>query len=240
MIHTGNTHPILIDIRNHQHVHILHPPITTSPLVEWIDTITTIAKNANKEAKKSTTKYTKDYILKAVLKYRQMYEKNPQKINRKVFKNIETSSLDSIIDRQNNILTNPEDIAWEIYTQQSISNRPTVPTCHYQHTHPLHCTCGVRQYPWHDLRETQLTNEENPKSPYTRTLTKKHRTSVLKHVQTPSHNERFGIPYWLYKPHRNHILTIFDHILTMFDHRRTFRKNLTNPHPTRSNTRRYT
>ena len=46
-----------------------------------------------------------------------MYEKNPQKINRKVFKNIETSSLDSIIDRQNNILTNPEDIAWEIYTQ---------------------------------------------------------------------------------------------------------------------------
>ena len=40
-----------------------------------------------------------------------MYEKNPQKINHTVFKNTETSPLDSIIDRQNNIITNPKDIA---------------------------------------------------------------------------------------------------------------------------------
>ena len=80
-----------------------------------------------------------------------MYEKNPKKINRNFFKNTESSPLDSIIDRQNNILTNPTDIALEISTQQSISKRPTVPTCQYQNTHPLHCTCGVRQYPWHDL-----------------------------------------------------------------------------------------
>ena len=130
-----------------QHTNIPHPPITTAPPTEWINTIANIAKNANKEAKKITTKYTKDCILKAVSKYTQMYEKNPKKINRKinqkVFKNTETSPLDFIIDRQNNILTNPEDIASEIYIQQSISNRPTVLTCHYQNTHPLHCTCGV-------------------------------------------------------------------------------------------------
>src|ERR1700737_984871 len=80
-----------------------------------------------------------------------MYEKNPKKINRKVFKNTEASSLDSITDRQNNILTNHENIASKIYTQQFINNRPIVLTCQHQNTHPLHCTCGVRQYPWHDL-----------------------------------------------------------------------------------------
>ena len=81
-----------------------------------------------------------------------MYELTPKKINRKVFKHSETSPLDSIKDRHNHILTNPEDIAQEIYIQQSISNRPIVPTCHYQHTHAPYCTCGVRQYPWHDLK----------------------------------------------------------------------------------------
>src|SRR5450631_4177162 len=91
------------------HTSIPHPPVITAPPTEWIDAIATIAKNANKEARKITTKYTKDCILKAVSKYRQMYEKSPKKMNRKVFKNTETSPLDSIIDRQNNILTNPED-----------------------------------------------------------------------------------------------------------------------------------
>ena len=80
-----------------------------------------------------------------------MYKKNPKKINRKVFKHSETSPLDSITDRHNQILTNLEDIAKEIYIQQSINNRPTVPTCKYLNTHPPYCTCGVRQYPLHDL-----------------------------------------------------------------------------------------
>ena len=59
--------------------------------------------------------------------------------------------LDCLIDGYNNILTNPEDIAQESYTQQSTSNRPTIQTCLYQPDHPQYCTCGVRQYPWHDL-----------------------------------------------------------------------------------------
>jgi hypothetical protein len=73
------THPILNDIRNHQHTIIPPPPITTAPPTEWINTIATIAKDANKEARKITTKYTKDCILKGVSKYRQMYEKKPKK-----------------------------------------------------------------------------------------------------------------------------------------------------------------
>ena len=93
------THPILNDIQNHQYINIPHLPVTTSPSDEWIDAVATIAKNVNKEARKITTKYTKDCILKAVSKYRQIYENSPQKINQKIFKNTETSPLDSIIDR---------------------------------------------------------------------------------------------------------------------------------------------
>jgi hypothetical protein len=77
-------------------VQIPHPPTTITPPNEWIDAIAAIAKTANKEARKITIKYTKNYILKAVSKYRQMYEKNPKKIIRKVFKNSETAPLDSI------------------------------------------------------------------------------------------------------------------------------------------------
>jgi hypothetical protein len=146
-------------------VQISHPPTTTNPPNEWIDTIATIAKTSNKEARKITTKYTKHCILKAVSKYRQMYEKSPKKINRKVFKHSETSPLDSITDRQNNILTNPEDIAKEIYIQQSISNRPIVPTCYYHNIHPPHCTCGVRQYPWHDLEGFTIEQRGEPQIP---------------------------------------------------------------------------
>ena len=94
-----------------------------------------------------------------------MYETNPKKINRKVFKNSETSSLDSLIDRQNNILTSPEDIAQEIHIQQFISNRPTIPTWHYQNTHQPHCTCSVRQYPWHDLEGFTIDQRGEPQIP---------------------------------------------------------------------------
>ena len=67
-------------------------------------------------------------------------------IIRKVFKNTDTPPLDCLIDQFNNILTNPKDITQEIYVQQSISNRPTVPTCHYQPDHPQQCLCGIKQY----------------------------------------------------------------------------------------------
>ena len=54
-------HPILNDIRNHQHVSIPHPPVTTAPPTEWIDTISAIAKNTNKEARKKTA-FSKPYL----------------------------------------------------------------------------------------------------------------------------------------------------------------------------------
>ena len=90
-----------------------------------------------------------------------------QKKNRKVFKNLETPPLDCITDRNNNILTSLEDIAKEIHIQQSISNRPTIPTCHFLPNHPLQCTCGVRQYPWHDIDGFIIDKRGNPQNPPT-------------------------------------------------------------------------
>jgi hypothetical protein len=68
-----------------------------------------------------------------------------------IFKNTYNTTLDNLKDRQGNILTNPEDIAEEIYIQQSILNQPAIPTCHHQPAHNQKCICGVRQYPWHNL-----------------------------------------------------------------------------------------
>jgi hypothetical protein len=64
---------------------------------------------------------------------------------------MENTTLDSLKDRAGNILTNPEEIAEEIYIQQSILNQPAIPTCYHQPYHDPECICGVRQYPWHDL-----------------------------------------------------------------------------------------
>ena len=91
--------------------------------------------------------------------------KAPKKINKKIFKENELSPLDCIIDKYNNILTNPEDVAQEIHTQQSISNKPTVPTCNYQPHHAQNCTCGVRQYPWHDLHGYTIEKRGEPNVP---------------------------------------------------------------------------
>ena len=93
-----------------------------------------------------------------------MYDKSPKKINRKVFKNNDTCPLDSIVDSRNKILTNPADIASESYLQQTISNRPTVPTCHYPNKHTLHCTCAVQQYPWHDLDGYKMDKRGEPQT----------------------------------------------------------------------------
>jgi hypothetical protein len=78
-------------------------------------------------------------------------DKNTKRIHKVIFKNTDNTTIDSIQDRQGNILTNSEDIAEEIYIQQSILNQPAIPTCHHQTTHNSECVCGVRQYPWHDL-----------------------------------------------------------------------------------------
>ena len=63
------------------------------------------------------------------------------------------------------MLINPEDIANEIHIQQTLSNKPAVPTCYYLPIHPPKCTCAVRQYPWHDLKGLVLEKQGDPQTP---------------------------------------------------------------------------
>jgi hypothetical protein len=87
------THPIIVEIRNHTQTPI-PPPHQDPNQLEWITTLAQIAKNANKSARKITTKYTQECIKKAIYKYRLLYDKSPKKINKRVFKNQETPPLD--------------------------------------------------------------------------------------------------------------------------------------------------
>jgi hypothetical protein len=101
-----------------------------------------------------------------------------------VFKATDTPPLDSLLDRNNNILTHPDDIAHEIYRQQSTTNKPTVPTCHYQPDHDLDCTCGVRQYPWHDITSYTIEKRGKPLTPLYIYFDKETYNLCLKNIAT--------------------------------------------------------
>jgi hypothetical protein len=101
-------------------------------------------------------------LQKAISKYKNTLNLQPKRIHKVIFKNTDSTTLDSLKDRQGYILTNPEDIAEEIYIQQSILNQPAIPTCHHQPTHNQKCICGVRQYPWHNLNGFVLEKRGDP------------------------------------------------------------------------------
>ena len=188
------------------------PPNDDLQKNEWIKELATLAKTANIQARKITTKYTKECIKKAISKYRKLYEISPKKINKKVFKNLETPPFDYIMDRNNNILTNPEDIANEIHVQQSISNRPTVPTCHFLPNHPRQCTCRVTQYPWHDIEGFVIDKRGNRQNPLYTYFDQETYNLCLKYL---ANNKTLGpdkIPNSILK----NMLSSFHHILFLF------------------------
>jgi hypothetical protein len=145
------THPLVTNLQSHPYTNIPNPPNDPLLINEWIKILGTIGKTAKKNARDIITKQTTINCKKAVSKYRNTLNLQPKRIHKVIFKNTENTTLDSIKDRQGNILTNPKDIAEEIYIQQSILNQPTTPTCHHQPNHDQNCVCGLRQYPWHDL-----------------------------------------------------------------------------------------
>jgi hypothetical protein len=145
------THPILTNLQNHQLAEIPDPPNDPLLINEWIKTLGTIGKTAKTNIRDIITKQTLINCKKAISKYRNTLNLQPKRIHKVIFKNMDNTTLDSIQGRQGNILTNPKDIAEEIYIQQSILNQPAIPTCYHQPNHNPECICGVRQYPWHDL-----------------------------------------------------------------------------------------
>jgi hypothetical protein len=145
------THPLITRLQNHPHATIPDPPNDPTLINDWIKILGIIGKTAKKNARNIITKQTTSNCKKAIAKYKNTLNLQPKRIHKVIFKNTDNTTLDSIKDRQGNILTNLEDIAEEIYIQQSILNQLAIPTCHHQPIHNRECVCGERQYPWHDL-----------------------------------------------------------------------------------------
>jgi hypothetical protein len=151
-------------------------------LNDWINTLGTIEKTTKKNARDIITKQTTTNCKKAISKYRNTLNLQPKRIYKVIFKNTKNTSLDSLKDRQGNILTNPEDIVEEIYIQQSILNQPATPTCHHQTTHGRECICGVRQYPWHDLDGFVLEKRRDTNASISNTFGKTTYDLCLKYI----------------------------------------------------------
>jgi hypothetical protein len=111
------THPLITNLQNHPHTSIPNPPNDQILINEWISTLGTIGKKTKKYSRDFITKQTAINCKKAISKYRNTLNLQPKRIHKVIFKNTENITLDSIKNRQGNILTNPEDIAKEIYIQ---------------------------------------------------------------------------------------------------------------------------
>jgi hypothetical protein len=177
-------HPAITNLQNHHLAEIPNPPNDPILINDWIKTLGTIGKTAKKNARDIITKQTSINCKKAISKYRNTLNLQPKRIHKVIFKNMENTTLDSIQDRQGNILTNPKDIAEEIYIQQSILNQPTIPTIqgHHQPNHDLECVCSVRQYPWHDLDGFILEKRGNTNASIANTFNKNTYDLCLKNL----------------------------------------------------------
>jgi hypothetical protein len=90
---------------------------TNISLSNWIHELATIGKQAQKDARLIITKHNRKSALKAIAKFQTLIALKPKKGNKAIFQNNETPPLDSILDNDNNTLTNPIDIADEIFIQ---------------------------------------------------------------------------------------------------------------------------
>lgn len=118
----------------HLHTHTpISPPLEPSLSNEtWIKKLARIAKL------RQIIQLNK--FKKSISKYQQLNDKNPKKINRKVFGTNATPPLDCLLDHNNNVFTDPAQIASEIHAQQTITNKPYLPMRQYQPDHPNQCT----------------------------------------------------------------------------------------------------
>jgi hypothetical protein len=111
------THSIITNFQNHQYTKIPNPPNDPLLVNGWLTELGTIGKTTKKKTRDIITKQTSINCKKTISKYRNTLNLQPKRIHKVIFKNTENTTLDSIKDRQNNILINPEDIAKEIYIQ---------------------------------------------------------------------------------------------------------------------------
>ena len=99
-----------------------------------------MGKTAQQNARTIIAKHSCKNAQKAIAKFQKQG-------NKAIFQNSDNSPLDSLLDKNNNIITYPIDIADEIFIQQSTTNAQTIKTCNHQLQHNFDYTCLVRQYP---------------------------------------------------------------------------------------------
>jgi hypothetical protein len=130
-------------------IHIPPLPTNHTEQTQWIETLATIGKTAKNEAYKFTAKQSMLNIKAAIKKSRTLLNTKPKSIHKKIFQPTTENSLDCIQNPNGNILTNPSDIAHEIYRTQKSSFQRQAPNCEDTIDHPETCTCAIRKYPWH-------------------------------------------------------------------------------------------
>jgi hypothetical protein len=129
------THPAIAAFNGLSRYPISPPPVPSLLLDPWITELASLAKQARIDARQVTTKRTQINYQKAIAKYRTLLNLKPRRIYQRIFKNIDTPPLDCLCNRAGNILINLVDISEEIFNQQSLINRPTIPLCLFQPTH---------------------------------------------------------------------------------------------------------
>ena len=72
--------------------------------------------------------------------------------------------MDCIQNPQGIILTNPTDIANEIYRTQQSSFQRQAPNCDDIVDHPITCLCAIRKYPWH-TQDGLILDKRGPRRP---------------------------------------------------------------------------
>ena len=122
-------HPDIITLFSSLSIHI--PPLHTNHTeqTQWIETLATIGKTAKNEAYKITAKQAMLNIKTAIKKYRTLLNTKPKSIHKKIFQPSTKNSLDCIQNPHGTILTNPLDIAHEIYRTQQSSFQRQAPNC---------------------------------------------------------------------------------------------------------------
>jgi hypothetical protein len=127
------------------------PPLPTNDTehILWIENLAVIGKKTKVEAYKITTKQALINIKTAIKKYRTLLNTKPKAIHKKIFQPTTENSLDCLQNSHGIILTNPKDVASEIFHTQQSSSQRQAPNCEDTTDHPATCTCAVRKYPWH-------------------------------------------------------------------------------------------
>ena len=121
-----------------------------------------MGKTAQHNARTIIAQHSRKNAQKAITRFKKLITTKSKQGNKIIFQNSDNPPLDSLLDKNNNIITHPTDIVDEVFIQQSTINAPTVKTCIHQPQHQSTCTCQVGQYPWHNLNGYILQKRGNP------------------------------------------------------------------------------